>query len=122
VAEKPEGAALDPAQRKLLKMRCVISDWRASICGRTKNPLSRWRSAWRIWHEVFRKRARCRPSLCSAASPTARNSRVCPSNAVDRAAVDAREVVKQAGCSKLDQPTYMTIMASAENQQLRRDF
>ena len=45
-----------------------------------------------------------------------------PTNAVDRAAADAREA-KQAGwLFKLDQPTYMTVMTSAEDEKLRRDI
>jgi oligopeptidase A len=45
-----------------------------------------------------------------------------PANVIDRAAADAREA-KQAGwLFKLDQPTYVTIMASAEDEKLRRDF
>jgi oligopeptidase A len=45
-----------------------------------------------------------------------------PANAVDRAAADAREANQTGWLFKLDQPTYMTIMASAENEQLRRDI
>jgi oligopeptidase A len=45
-----------------------------------------------------------------------------PANVIDRAAADAREA-KQAGwLFKLDQPTYVTIMASAEDEKLRRDI
>jgi oligopeptidase A len=45
-----------------------------------------------------------------------------PANVIDRAAADAREA-KQAGwLFKLDQPTYVTIMASAEDENLRRDI
>src|SRR3984957_10755751 len=45
-----------------------------------------------------------------------------PANAVDRAAADAREANQPGWLFKLDQPTYMTIMASAESPQLRRDI
>jgi oligopeptidase A len=45
-----------------------------------------------------------------------------PVNAVDRAAADAREANQAGWLFKLDQPTYMTIMASAESEQLRRDI
>jgi oligopeptidase A len=45
-----------------------------------------------------------------------------PANAVDRAAADAREANQGGWLFKLDQPTYMTIMASAESAQLRRDI
>jgi oligopeptidase A len=45
-----------------------------------------------------------------------------PSNAIDRAAADAREANQPGWLFKLDQPTYMTIMTSAESEQLRRDI
>jgi oligopeptidase A len=45
-----------------------------------------------------------------------------PSNAMDRAAADAREANQPGWLFKLDQPTYMTIMTSAESEQLRRDI
>jgi len=45
-----------------------------------------------------------------------------PSNAVDRAAADAKEANQAGWLFKLDQPTYMTVMTSAENAQLRHDI
>ena len=45
-----------------------------------------------------------------------------PANAVDRAAADAREANQAGWLLKLDQPTYMTVMASAASEQLRRDI
>ncbi|MGA2187652.1 MAG: M3 family metallopeptidase, partial [Steroidobacteraceae bacterium] len=45
-----------------------------------------------------------------------------PANAVDRAAADAREANQPGWLFKLDQPTYMTIMTSAESEPLRRDI
>jgi oligopeptidase A len=45
-----------------------------------------------------------------------------PGNAVDRAAADAREANQTGWLFKLDQPTYVTVMASAESEQLRRDI
>ena len=45
-----------------------------------------------------------------------------PANAVDRAAADAREANQLGWLFKLDQPTYMTVMTSAESEQLRRDI
>ena len=45
-----------------------------------------------------------------------------PSNAIDRAAADAREANQPGWLFKLDQPTYMTVMTSAESEQLRRDI
>jgi oligopeptidase A len=45
-----------------------------------------------------------------------------PSNAIDRAAADAREANQPGWLFKLDQPTYMTVMTSAESERLRRDI
>jgi oligopeptidase A len=45
-----------------------------------------------------------------------------PANALDRAAADAREANQAGWLFKLDQPTYVTVMTSAENPQLRRDI
>jgi oligopeptidase A len=45
-----------------------------------------------------------------------------PSNAVERAAADAREAGLPGWLFKLDQPTYMTVMTSAESAQLRHDI
>jgi oligopeptidase A len=45
-----------------------------------------------------------------------------PSNAIDRAAADAQEANQPGWLFKLDQPTYMTVMTSAENAQLRHDI
>jgi oligopeptidase A len=45
-----------------------------------------------------------------------------PANTVDRAAADAREAQQSGWLFKLDQPTYVTVMASAESEALRRDI
>jgi oligopeptidase A len=45
-----------------------------------------------------------------------------PANAIDRAAADAREADQSGWLFKLDQPTYVTVMASAESEHLRRDI
>jgi oligopeptidase A len=45
-----------------------------------------------------------------------------PTNAIDRAAADAREANQPGWLFKLDQPTYMTVMTSAASEQLRRDI
>jgi oligopeptidase A len=45
-----------------------------------------------------------------------------PANAIDRADFVARESNQAGWLFKLDQPTYMTVMASAESEQLRRDI
>jgi len=45
-----------------------------------------------------------------------------PSNAVERAAADAREAKQSGWLFKLDQPTYMTVLTNAESAELRRDI
>jgi oligopeptidase A len=45
-----------------------------------------------------------------------------PSNAIDRAAADARDANQAGWLFKLDQPTYMTVMTSAQSERLRRDI
>jgi oligopeptidase A len=45
-----------------------------------------------------------------------------PANVVDRAAAEAREAGLPGWLFKLDQPTYSTVMSTAENRQLRRDI
>jgi oligopeptidase A len=45
-----------------------------------------------------------------------------PTNTIDRAAADAKEAGLTGWLFKLDQPTYMTVMTSADNAQLRRDI
>ena len=45
-----------------------------------------------------------------------------PQNAVERAAADAREANQVGWLFKLDQPTYMTVMTSAQSERLRRDI
>ena len=105
------------------RTRCAIFAWPESICRPTKRPATaKSRSGSRSWPPSF-------PRMCSmpgapirAASPTARNLPGLPANAIDRAAADAREANQPGWLFKLDQPTYMTIMASAESEQLRRDI
>ncbi len=45
-----------------------------------------------------------------------------PPNAVERAAADAGEAGQTGWLFKLDQPTYMTVMTSAQSEALRRDI
>jgi oligopeptidase A len=45
-----------------------------------------------------------------------------PENVIERARADAREAHQTGWLFKLDQPTYMTVMTSAENRALRHDI
>jgi oligopeptidase A len=45
-----------------------------------------------------------------------------PPNAIERAAADAQEAQQPGWLFKLDQPTYMSVMTSADSPQLRRDI
>ena len=121
---KHEGAALDPAQRKAGGKRAArFPAGRSRSAGRPARPATaRWRSGWRSWRPSFPRTCSMPAAPTRAALPMARSSPDCPANAVDRAAADAREANQPGWLFKLDQPTYMTVMASAESEQLRRDI
>jgi oligopeptidase A len=118
-----EGDTLDPAQRKLLEN--ALRDFRLAGVDLPPDQKTRYREvAQRLAHLATKfsenvldaGRAYTRSIVNSAELAGL------PSNAVDRAAADAREANQPGWLFKLDQPTYMTIMASAENEQLRHDI
>jgi len=120
---KNEGAALDPAQRKLLEN--ALRDFRLAGVDLPPDQKARYRElAQRLAHLATKfsehvldaGRAFTR-SVTNSAELTG-----LPGNAIDRAAADAREADQAGWLFRLDQPTYLTIMASAESEQLRRDF
>ncbi len=104
-------------------MRCAIFVWPASICRPIARPATaRSCSGSRNWRRSFRR-------MCSMPGAPTRRSVTdgselagLPANALDRAAADAREANQAGWLFKLDQPTYMTVMTSAESAQLRRDI
>ena len=118
-----EGAALDPAQRKVVDN--ALRDFR--LAGVDLRPDEKVR-----YCEVAQRLAQLATKFSENVLDAARSytrsvtddSELAglPVNAVDRAAADAREANQSGWLFKLDQPTYMTIMASAESEQLRRDI
>jgi oligopeptidase A len=118
-----EGATLDPAQRKVVDN--ALRDFR--LAGVDLRPDEKVR-----YCEVAQRLAQLATKFSENVLDAARaytrsvtdDSELAglPVNAVDRAAADAREANQSGWLFKLDQPTYMTIMASAESEQLRRDI
>jgi oligopeptidase A len=120
---KTEGAALDPAQRKLLEN--ALRDFRLAGVDLRADQKTRYREvAQRLAHLATKFSENVLDAGRAYARSVTNSAELAglPSNAVDRAAADAREVSQAGWLFKLDQPTYMTIMASAENEQLRRDI
>jgi oligopeptidase A len=120
---KSEGDRLDPAQVKLLEN--ALRDFRLAGVDLPADRKARYR-------EVVQRLAQLATKFSENVLDAARayTRRVTdeselaglPANTVDRAAADAREARQTGWLFKLDQPTYMTVMTSAENSQLRRDI
>jgi oligopeptidase A len=118
-----EGATLDPSQRKVVDN--ALRDFR--LAGVDLRPDEKVR-----YCEVAQRLAQLATKFSENVLDAARaytrsvteDSELAglPVNAVDRAAADAREANQPGWLFKLDQPTYMTIMASAESEQLRHDI
>jgi oligopeptidase A len=120
---KTEGAALDPAQRKLLEN--ALRDFRLAGVDLRADQKTRYREvAQRLAHLATKFSENVLDAGRAYTRSVTNSAELAglPSNAVDRAAADAREVSQAGWLFKLDQPTYMTIMSSAENEQLRRDI
>ena len=118
-----EGSALDPPQRKVVEN--ALRDFR--LAGVDLGPEEKTR-----YCEVAQRLAQLATKFSENVLDAARaytrsvtdSSELAglPANAVDRAALVARESNQPGWLFKLDQPIYMTVMASAENPQLRRDI
>ena len=118
-----EGGALDASQRKVVEN--ALRDFR--LAGVDLQPAQKAR-----YREVAQRLAQLATKFSENVLDAGRaytrsvadSSELAglPANAVDRAAADAREADQTGWLFKLDQPTYMTVMASAENEQLRRDI
>src|ERR1700730_10645659 len=120
---KNEGDTLDPAQRKLLEN--ALRDFRLAGVDLTPDEKVRYREVAQRLAHLATKFSENVLDAGRAYTRTVTNSAELaglPNNALDRAAADAREINQAGWLFKLDQPTYMTIMASAENEQLRRDI
>jgi oligopeptidase A len=120
---KNEGAALEPAQRKLLEN--ALRDFRLAGVDLPPDQKARYRElAQRLAHLAtkFSEHVLDAGRAFSRSVTNSAELAGLPGNAIDRAAADAREADQAGWLFRLDQPTYMTIMASAESEQLRRDI
>ena len=120
---KHEGAALDPAQRKLLEN--ALRDFRLAGVDLQPEQKARYRElAQRLAHLATRFSEHVLDAGRAFTRSVTDSAELAglPRNAIDRAAADAREAHQAGWLFRLDQPTYMTIMASAESEQLRRDI
>ncbi len=118
-----EGERLDPAQRKVVDN--ALRDFRLAGVDLQSGQKSRYRE---VAQQLARLATKFSENVLDAGRAYTRSVTDgaelagLPANAVDRAAADAREANQPGWLFKLDQPTYMTVMASAESPQLRRDI
>jgi oligopeptidase A len=120
---KAEGEALDPSQRKLLEN--ALRDFRLAGVDLPTDQKTRYREvAQRLAHLATKFSENVLDAGRAYTRSVTNSAELAglPSNAIDRAAADAREARQAGWLFKLDQPTYMTVMSSAENEQLRRDI
>jgi oligopeptidase A len=118
-----EGGTLDPSQRKLLEN--ALRDFRLAGVDLPPEKKVRYREVAQRLAQLATKFSENVLDAGRAYTRSVTNSAELaglPGNAVDRAAADAREASQAGWLFKLDQPTYVTIMASAESEQLRRDI
>ena len=118
-----EGSALDPAQVKLLEN--ALRDFRLAGVDLPQERQTRYREVMQLLAHLATKFSE--NVLDAGRSYTRRvtdHSELAglPSSAIDRAAADARDAKLPGWLFKLDQPTYLTIMTSADSAQLRRDI
>jgi oligopeptidase A len=120
---KHEGESLDSSQRKLLEN--ALRDFRLAGVDLPAERKARYRA---VVQRLAQLATKFSENVLDAAraytrSVTDRSElEGLPENTVDRAAADAREAGQAGWLFKLDQPTYMTVMANAANAQLRRDI
>ena len=117
-----EGKTLEPAQRKVVEN--ALRDFRRAGVDLAPDRKVRYREVAQRLAQLNTKFAE--NVLDAGRAYTRRVSDAAelaglPASTVDRAAADAREVGLQGWLFKLNQPTYMTIMTSAQSVQLRRD-
>ena len=118
-----EGAALDPAQRKVVEN--ALRDFRLAGVDLPADRKARYREVVQRLAQLATKFSENVLDAGRAYTRTVTDGSELaglPANALDRAAADAREANQPGWLFKLDQPTYMTIMTSAENAELRRDI
>jgi oligopeptidase A len=118
-----EGGTLDPAQRKVVEN--ALRDFRLAGVDLEPDEKARYRDVAQRLAQLATKFSEnvldAARSYTRSVTDSAELAGL-PANAVDRAAADAREANQSGWLFKLDQPTYMTVMASAESPQLRRDI
>jgi oligopeptidase A len=120
---KNEGESLDPPQRKVVEN--ALRDFRLAGVDLPPDKKARYREVAQSLAQLSTKFSENVLDAGRAYTRKVTNSTELaglPANAIDRAAADAREAKQSGWLFKLDQPTYMTVMASAENEQLRRDI
>jgi len=121
--QRTEGANLDPAQRKLLENS--LRDFR--LAG-VDLPPDRKQRYCEVMQRLAHLATKFSENVLDAARAFTRHVSDeaelagLPANAVDRAAQSARESGRSGWLFKLDQPTYMTVMTSAQSERLRRDI
>jgi oligopeptidase A len=120
---KHEGDRLDSSQRKLLEN--ALRDFRLAGVDLPAERRDRYRE---VVQRLAQLATKFSENVLDAARAYTRSVtdgselEGLPESFVDRAAADARESGQAGWLFKLDQPTYMTIMANAANAQLRRDI
>jgi oligopeptidase A len=118
-----EGPTLEPAQRKVLEN--ALRDFRLAGVDLPPQKKTRYREVAQQLAQLSTKFSENVLDAARAYSRSVTNSaelKGLPANVIDRAAADAREANQVGWLFKLDQPTYVTIMASAEDERLRRDI
>jgi oligopeptidase A len=120
---RTEGDALDPAQRKVVEN--ALRDFRLAGVDLQPEQKTRYRELVQRLAHLATKFSENVLDASRAYSRSVINSAELdglPASTVDRAAADAREAGQSGWLLKLDQPTYVTVMANAESEQLRRDI
>jgi oligopeptidase A len=118
-----EGHSLDEAQRKVVEN--ALRDFRLAGVDLAPDQKARYREVVQRLAQLATKFSENVLDAARAYSRSVTNGAELaglPPNAIDRAAADARAANQPGWLFKLDQPTYMTIMASSENEQLRREI
>jgi oligopeptidase A len=118
-----EGATLDPAQRKVVEN--ALRDFRLAGVDLQPEQKTRYREVVQRLAQLATKFSENVLDASRAYGRSIINSAELeglPSSTVDRAAADARGAGQAGWLLKLDQPTYVTVMANAASEQLRRDI
>jgi oligopeptidase A len=118
-----EGSTLDPPQRKVVEN--ALRDFRLAGVDLGSGEKIRYREVAQRLAQLATKFSENVLDAGRAYTRSVTDGKELaglPANAVDRAAADALEANQAGWLFKLDQPTYMTVMASADSPQLRRDI